>query len=107
MSNMTYLTDASFKTEVLDSQIPVMIDFWATWCGPCRIIAPYVEEFAGTYDGKIKVCKLDVDNNNQSATQYGIRSIPTLLFFKNGEVVDTLIGAVPKSQIEDKIKSLI
>ncbi|MGA2297573.1 MAG: thioredoxin [FCB group bacterium] len=107
MSQPMHVTDSTFEAEVLQSPVPVMIDFWATWCGPCRIIAPHVEELAGTYDGKAKVCKVDVDNNQQIATTYGIRSIPTLLFFKGGEVVDTIIGAVPRNQIEEHLKALL
>jgi len=105
MVHPTYLTDANFETEVLQSNVPVLIDFWATWCGPCRMIAPSIEELAGEYLGKAKVCKLDVDNNPQTATNYGIRSIPTLLIFKGGKVVDNIIGAVPKSAIEDRLKA--
>jgi thioredoxin 1 len=107
MSNAIHVSDANFGAEVLESAVPVMVDFWATWCGPCRIIAPHVEELALEYQGKAKVCKVDVDNSNQTATKYGIRSIPTLLFFKGGELVDTIIGAVPKGQIEDRLKSLL
>lgn len=107
MSQLLHVTDANFKTEVLDSEVPVVLDFWATWCGPCRQIAPIVEELAAEYEGKIKVCKLDVDNNQQTAMQFGIRSIPTVLIFKKGQVVDTIIGAVPKAQIENKVKAHI
>lgn len=106
MSKAIHLSDAEFENVVLKSDIPVMIDFWATWCGPCRMIAPIVEEMADVYDGTIKVCKLDVDNNQQTALKYGIRSIPMLLFFKNGEVVDQLLGAVPKSKIVERLENL-
>ncbi len=107
MANALHVTDATFEAEVLKSNVPVLIDFWATWCGPCRMIAPAIEELAVEYDGKAKVCKIDVDNNQQIAQNYGIRSIPTLLIFKNGEVVDQIVGAVPKQQIESRIKSFI
>ncbi|OGU72182.1 MAG: thioredoxin, partial [Ignavibacteria bacterium RIFCSPLOWO2_02_FULL_55_14] len=90
------VTDANFDTEVLKSDKPVLVDFWAVWCGPCKMIAPAVEEIAKEYDGKLKVGKLDVDNNQQVSMKFGIRSIPTLLIFKSGRVVDQLVGAVPK-----------
>ncbi len=100
------ITDENFESEVLNSDLPVLIDFWAAWCGPCRMIAPLVEELAGEYEGKIKIGKLDIDNNQQTAIKYGVRSIPTLLVFKNGEVKDTIIGAVPKSQISQKLDAV-
>ena len=101
----TEFTDANFQQEVLNSDVPVLVDFWAIWCGPCKMIAPYVEEIAGEYDGKVKVGKVDVDNNPQTAMTYGIRSIPTLLVFKGGKVVDQIIGAVPKNTIMQKLDS--
>lgn len=101
----TEFTDANFQQEVLDSEVPVLVDFWAIWCGPCKMIAPYVEEIAGEYDGRIKVGKVDVDNNPQISMTYGIRSIPTLLVFKGGKVVDQIIGAVPKNTIVQKLDS--
>ena len=97
------LTDSNFEKEVLKSSLPVLIDFWAIWCGPCRVVSPIVEELASEYDGKLKVGKVDVDANPQTSMQYGIRSIPTLLLFKNGEVVEQIIGAVPKRAIVDKL----
>lgn len=105
MANLLHVTDANFQTEVLDSNIPVMVDFWATWCGPCRVIAPSVEQLAAEYEGKAKVCKMDVDNNRSVPSEYGIRSIPTLLIFKGGKVVDQIVGAVPKHNIADRLKS--
>jgi thioredoxin 1 len=101
------ITDDNFSTEVLNSDKPVLIDFWAVWCGPCKMIAPIVEELANEYEGKLKVGKLDVDNNQQSAIKYGVRSIPTLLIFKGGKVVDTIIGAVPKVHIKQKLETAI
>jgi len=98
-------TDSNFSAEVLQSDKPVLVDFWAEWCGPCRMIAPIVEELANEYDGKFKVGKLDVDNNPQVATQFGIRSIPTLLIIKGGKVVDSIIGAVPKAQFVQKLNA--
>lgn len=103
----TTISDDNFESEVLKSDKPVLIDFWATWCGPCRTIAPIVEELASEYNGKVKIGKLDVDNNQQTAIKYGVRSIPTLLVFKNGEVRETIIGAVPKGQIVQKLNSVI
>ncbi len=97
------ITDQNFAAEVLQSPIPVLIDFWAVWCGPCRLIAPFVEELAGEYEGKAKIGKLDVDNNPQTAMTYGIRSIPSLLLFNHGEVVEQIVGAVPKRQIAQKL----
>ena len=100
-------TDANFDSEVIKSDVPVIVDFWAAWCGPCRMIAPIVEELSGEFQGKIKVGKLDVDDNQQTAIKYGVRSIPTVLFLKGGEVKDTIIGAVPKSMFVEKINKLV
>ncbi|HCY76176.1 MAG: thioredoxin [Ignavibacterium sp.] len=100
-------TDDNFETEVLQSDKPVLVDFWAVWCGPCKLIAPFVEELAAELEGKAKVGKLDVDNNQESAIKYGVRSIPTILIFKNGKVHDTIIGAVPKVQLKQKLESAL
>ncbi|MCU0452176.1 MAG: thioredoxin [Bacteroidetes bacterium] len=97
------MTDANFDAEVLNSDVPVLVDFWAVWCGPCKMIAPTVEELANEYQGKLKVGKVDVDNNQQVAMKFGIRSIPTLLVFKGGKVVDQIVGAVPKKALIDKL----
>lgn len=101
------ITDANFDTEVLKSELPVLIDFWAAWCGPCRMIHPIVEELADEYDGKLKVGKLDVDVNQQTAIRYGVRSIPTVLLIFNGEVKETVIGAVPKAMFVEKISPYV
>jgi len=100
-------SDANFEDEVINSDIPVLVDFWAPWCGPCRIIAPVVEEISESHDGKIKVGKLNVDDNQQTSMKFGIRSIPTLLVFKNGEIFEQIIGAVPKTEIERVVNSAI
>ena len=99
-------TDANFETEVLNSDQPVLVDFWATWCGPCRVIAPTIEELASEYEGRAKVVKLDVDNNPETAMKYGIRSIPSLLFFKDGRPVDQMVGVVPKPALAQKLDAL-
>ena len=100
------ISDSNFEA-VLSEGLPVMVDFWAPWCGPCRRVAPIVEELTAEYEGKIKICKCNVDENDGIPMKYSIRNIPTLLFFKNGELVDRLVGAVPKQDIEDKLKSLL
>ena len=101
------ITDDNFEQEVIKSDTPVLIDFWAVWCGPCRAISPIVEELAKEYDGKVKFGKLDVDNNQQTSIKYGVRSIPTLLLFKEGKLKDTIIGAVPKGHITQRLNSAI
>ena len=99
--------DSNFKEVVLESKLPVLVDFWATWCGPCRMVAPFVEQLAHEYEGKAVVVKCNVDEAQQIPMQYGIRNIPTLLFFKNGEVVDKMVGAASKNVIEEKLKALL
>ena len=101
------LEDSTFDQEVLKSDTPVLVDFWATWCGPCKAIAPAVDEVAKEFKGKLKVGKVDVDQQQQVSQKYGIRSIPTLLVFKGGRVVDTIVGAVPKSKLVDAVKKAI
>jgi thioredoxin 1 len=101
------ITDQNFDIEVLRSSLPILVDFWAPWCAPCRMIAPIIEQLAIEYQGKAKVGKLNVDDNQNAAIKYGVRSIPTLLFFKNGEVKDMVIGAVSKNIIEQKLKALL
>jgi thioredoxin 1 len=99
--------DSEFKKEVLESREPVLVDFWATWCAPCRAIAPAVEELATQYKGKVKVAKINVDDNQDTPQQYGVRSIPTLLLFKGGKVVEQIVGAVAKSRLEDALKKVV
>ncbi len=101
------LTDSNFEELVLKSDKPVLVDFWAEWCGPCRMVAPIVSEISTEYEGKAIVGKLDVDSNPEVATKFGIRNIPTILFFKDGEVADKQVGAVPKSVLASKIDSLL
>ena len=104
MSNAVAVTDADFEQEIEKHDGLAVVDFWATWCGPCRMIAPILDELATEYHGKVKVTKLDVDANIKTGSRFNVRSIPTLLFFKDGKVVDQIIGAVPKTQIESKLQ---
>jgi thioredoxin 1 len=97
------LNEANFEQEVLKASTPVLVDFWAVWCGPCKMIAPIVDELAVEYEGKLKIGKVDVDNNQQIAMQFGIRSIPTLLIFKDGKVVEQIVGAAPKKSLIEKL----
>lgn len=107
MSAATHTSDSEFQKDVLDSKIPVLVDFWAEWCGPCKMVAPVLDELAKEYEGKIKIAKVDVDQNQQVAGNFNIRSIPTLLFFKNGQVVKQLVGAHPKTKLVTEIQEVI
>jgi thioredoxin 1 len=107
MADLLQVTDDNFDAEIVNSDLPVMVDFWAEWCGPCRMVAPVVEELAKEYEGKIKVAKMDVDKNRQTPAKFGIRNIPTLILFKGGEVANTIVGAQPKSSIEAELKKLL
>lgn len=100
-------TDSNFDEQVLQSDIPVIVDFWAEWCGPCRMVGPIIEQVGEEYTGKVKVGKVDVDGNPQTAMKFGIRNIPTILFFKNGEIADKQVGAVPKQVIVNKVEALM
>lgn len=103
MSKALKFTDDTFENDVLNSDKPVLVDFWAEWCGPCRMVGPVVDELAGEYEGKAKIGKVNVDENAEISTKYGIRSIPSLLIFKDGEVVDQIVGAVPKNQLKKQL----
>jgi thioredoxin 1 len=104
MAGLTQVTDADFATEIEQHDGLAMVDFWAVWCGPCKIVAPSVEQLASEYAGRLKVAKLDVDQSPQTPARFGVRSIPSILFFKNGQHVDTIVGAVPKAQLTQKIE---
>lgn len=106
-ANTVTLTDEGFDSDVLQSDVPVLVDFWAIWCGPCRMMAPVIDEIADDYVGKAKVGKLDVDSNPQSASRYQVRGIPTLLLFKGGQVVEQLVGAVPKDKVVEALNGHI
>ena len=107
MPNICHVSDADFNTEVLQSSRPTLVDFWAPWCGPCRMVGPVIEKLAEAYDGKVKFCKLNVDENQQTAVRYSVMSIPTLLFFKDGKVADTVIGAMPEQALKPKVDALL
>ncbi len=101
------VSDQNFETEVIKSNLPVLVDLWAPWCGPCRMVGPVVEKLAEKYSGKVKFCKVNVDENPQTAAKYGVMSIPTIMFFKDGKAVDTVIGAVPEQTLQPKIDALL
>ena len=107
MSAAAQVTDATFKVEVLDSEVPVLVDFWAPWCGPCRMVAPVVDEIAVQYGDQLKVVKVNTDENPNIASQYGIRSIPTLMIFKDGQKVDMVVGAVPKTTLSNTLEKYL
>ncbi|MEJ2672422.1 MAG: thioredoxin [Deltaproteobacteria bacterium] len=107
MAEPLHVSDAEFEQEILKSDIPALVDFWAAWCGPCRAIAPVVEELARDYEGKVKVAKMNVDENAKTPTKYGIRAIPTLIVFKGGQVVEQITGAVSRSIIENALKKAL
>lgn len=105
--NITHVTEATFDQEVLSAEQPVLVDFWAEWCGPCKMIAPVLEEIAGEYAGRLKVCKVDVDSNAGIPEKFGIRGIPTLIVFKDGNAVDTKVGALSKTQLAEFVDSCL
>jgi thioredoxin 1 len=105
--NLHTVNDADFEQQILKSDIPALVDFWAAWCGPCRAVGPVVEELAGEYAGKVKIAKLNVDENKEIPAKYGVRGIPTLMLFKNGEVFDQIVGAVPKPRIKELLDKVL
>jgi thioredoxin 1 len=102
-----HVTDASFEADVLQAQKPVLVDYWAEWCGPCRMIAPILDDIANDYEDKLQVAKMDVDKNQETPAKYGVRGIPTLMLFKNGQVAATKVGAMPKSALQEWVKSVL
>ncbi len=107
MGDVVYVNDADFEKEILNSDIPAMVDFWADWCGPCKMVAPVIEELAEEFKGKVKIAKMDVDQNQQTPARFGIRSIPTMIFFKDGEVANIVIGAQPKEILKKELEKLL
>ena len=105
--NLLHFTDANFKKDVLESNLPVLVDFWATWCGPCKMITPIIEELAKEYSGKIKIGKLNVEESPKTPSQYGVMSIPTLIFFKEGKVMEQVVGALNKAELKKKIDGVL
>ncbi len=106
-SNLFMATDGDFQKEVLESTVPTIVDFWASWCGPCKMIGPMFEELSNEYSGKVKFAKVNVDENPKTPTTYGVRSIPTLIMFKGGKILDQIVGAVAKNQLENLIKKAL
>jgi thioredoxin 1 len=107
MADLLHVSDANFEDEIVKAELPAMVDFWAEWCGPCKMVGPTVEALAKEYEGKIKIAKMDVDENRQTPARFGIRSIPTLILFKEGKVAQTLVGALPKGDTEKELKKLL
>jgi thioredoxin 1 len=107
MADILQVTDGNFDEEIVKADLPAMVDFWAEWCGPCKMVGPTVEELAKEYDGKIKIAKMNVDENRETPAKFGIRNIPTLILFKDGEVAQTIVGAHPKSHLEEELKKLL
>ena len=107
MGDILEVSDDSFDSEIINDSLPAMVDFWAEWCGPCKMVGPVVEELAATYKGKIKIAKMDVDKNRKTPAKFGIRNIPTMILFKDGEVIKTIIGAQAKRSLEEELKKLL
>jgi len=107
MANLSPVTDEQFEADVLQADTPVLVDFWAEWCQPCKMIAPIVEELAGEFDGKIKFTKMDVDSNPKTPMNYGIRGIPTLIIFQDGQAIDQLVGALPKATLKKRLETVL